>query len=87
MFVRSITISRENDWGHGPIDASKPMLAKIKVQNIHGEIVLALSPEVSQRVLGLIAEEVAAAGRATAEAMTAEILTHAALPAPEPHPF
>jgi hypothetical protein len=37
----------------------------------------------SDRIVALVAEEVAAAGRATAEAMTADVLTVAALPKPE----
>lgn len=83
MFVRSINIFRENDFGYSTPDPSKPFRAKIKVTGAAGEIDLLLSPEMSQRIVGIIADEVAAAGRATAEAMTAEVLSVAALPKPE----
>ena len=43
---------------------------------------MVLSPEMSQRVVALIADEIAAAGRATAEALTVEALGVTALPAP-----
>lgn len=83
MFVRSISIARENDYGFGAADPSKPFRAKIKVAGAHGEMDLLLSPEMSQRVVEIVADEIAAAGRAAAEAMTAEVLTVAALPKPE----
>lgn len=83
MHVRTIEIRRENDYGYGAFDASKPFRAIIKVNGQHGQVELNLSAELSQRVVAIIADEVAAAGRATAEAMTAEIITQAALAAPE----
>lgn len=79
MFVRAINIARENDYGYGAVDPTKPFRAKIKVAGVHGEMDLVLSPDMSKRVVDLIAEEVAAAGRATAEAMTADVLSVAAL--------
>lgn len=41
-----------------------------------------LSPEVSARVVELIAEEIAAAGRQVAQDLVAQVLTGVALPAP-----
>jgi hypothetical protein len=82
VFVRSINIGRENDFGYGAMNPNKPFIAKIKVEGSTGTVELLLSPDMSKRVVDLIAEEVAAAGRATAEAMTAEILTVASLAAP-----
>lgn len=84
MIVRAISIRRENDFGYGGFDASRPLRAQIEVQGAHGKVELMLSPDLSRRVVEIIAEEVAAAGRATAEAMTADILNDvAALSAPE----
>jgi hypothetical protein len=83
MFVRSINIGREGDYGYGEFLADKPFRAKIKVAGQHGEIELNLSADMSQRIVAIIAEEVAAAGRATAEAMTADVFNVAALPAPQ----
>ena len=82
MFVRSINVSRDGDYGsiYDKVDASKPFIASIAVEGSHGEVKLRLSPELSQRIVGIIAEEVAAAGRATAEAMTADVLNVISLP-------
>lgn len=87
MFVTRIAVSRDGYYGSAygcKADPSKPFRATIEVLGSHGKIELNLSPEMSDRIVGLIAEEVAAAGRATAEAMTADVLSVAALVAPEP---
>lgn len=86
MIVRTIAIAREGDFGYGAANLTKPFLAKIQVEGQHGKTELYLSPEMSRRIIEIVAEEVAAAGRATAEAMTAEALSFAVLPAPEPEP-
>lgn len=84
MFVTRIAVQREGYYGaYGKPDPSKPLRATIEVLGQHGKIELNLSPEMSDRIVGIIAEEVAAAGRATAEAMTADVLNVSALPAPE----
>lgn len=84
MFVNAISIRREGYYGYGSgrADPTKPLLATIEVQGQSGKVELILSPEMSQRIVAIIAEEVAAAGRATAEAMTADVLSVAALPGP-----
>lgn len=81
MFVRNIRISREGDYGYGPLDSSKPFRATIEVVGQSGKIELALSADMSARIMAIIADEIVVASRATAEAMTADILTVAALPA------
>lgn len=86
MFVRSVSISREGDWDsdYGPApNLSKPFLATIKVHGQNGEVKPNLSPDLSTKIMAIIAEEVAAAGRATAEAMTAETFNVVALPKPK----
>lgn len=85
MFIGAIEIRREGYIGHGygNPDASRPFIAKIEVHGSRTKSELILSPELSRRVVEICAEEIAAAGRATAEAMVAEALNVAALPAPE----
>lgn len=84
MFVTAIDIRRDGYYrGYGNPDVSKPFKASIEVHGQHGKVELNLSPEMSQRIVAIIAEEVAAAGRATAEAMTADVLNVVALTAPE----
>jgi hypothetical protein len=84
MLVRSISIRREGDlYGYGNVDPSKPFRATIEVQGQHGKVELNLSPAMSERIVAIIADEVAAAGRATAEAMTAAVMNVVALPSPE----
>ncbi len=83
MIIRSINIGREGDYGYGAVDASKPFRATIAVIGQTGKVELSLSPDMSQKIVAIIAEEVAAAGRATAEAMVAEVFTVQALAAPE----
>jgi hypothetical protein len=84
MIVRSISIRRVGDYGlYGtPVNASKPFQATIEVQGENGKVELLLSPDMSASIVAIIADEVAAAGRATAEAMTAEVFNVVALAAP-----
>ena len=85
MFIGRVEISRVGYHGHGygNPDASKPFVAKIEVFGSQMKTELVLSPELSRRVVEIVADEIAAAGRATAEAMVAEALNVEALPAPE----
>ena len=77
MFIGAIEIRREGYIGHGygSPDPSKPFLAKIEVHGSRTKTEMMLSPELSERIVAIIADEVAAAGRATADAMTAEAMT------------
>jgi hypothetical protein len=59
-----------------------PFAATIEMIGAHGKVELELSQDLSRRILAVVAEEVANAGRATAEAMVAEAITCVALPAP-----
>lgn len=84
MNVRSINIRRDGDlYGYGKVDPTKPFRSTIEVEGQHGKVELNLSADLSRRIVEIIADEVAAAGRATAEAMTAEVFTVAALSPPE----
>lgn len=85
MFIGRIEISRVGyiGMGYGTPDASKPFLAKIEVFGTQSKTELLLSEELSRRVVEIVADEIAASGRATAEALVAEALNVSALPAPE----
>lgn len=80
MFVREITIKREGDYGFNTVNPSKPMIAKIKVEGQSIETMIVLSEAVSTRVLQIIADEVAAAGRVVAQSMVAGLFEQLALP-------
>lgn len=81
----AITVLREGYYpglfqsSIGKDAAARPFTAKIEVQGAQGKVELQLSPELSKRVVDIIADEVAAAGRATAEAMVASMITAPAL--------
>lgn len=85
MFIGAISIRREGyfaGYGQRP-DPQKPFLATIEVHGTRAKTEMVLSPEMSERIVALIADEVAASGRAVADAMVAEAMTFTALPAPE----
>lgn len=81
MFVTAIRIARDGYCsGYSTrADPSKPFRATVEVHGVSGKIELLLDADMSARIVAIIADEVCAASRATAEAMTAEVLT--ALPA------
>lgn len=73
MIVRKILIERDGDYGQSKIDETKPLRASITVQGDAGKVELRLDSDLSRRVLELISSEIAAAGKATAEALVAEV--------------
>lgn len=81
MFVAAISIRRQGYYAYGSPDLTKPFEATIEVHGEHSKTELRLSPELSQRVVEIIADEIVAAGKATAEAMVASFAE--ALPAPQ----
>lgn len=83
MFITQIAVRRDGYFGagYGKPDPSKPFRATIEVVGASGKIELNLSPEMSERVVAIIADEVAAAGRQAAEAMVAEVLSVPAIEA------
>lgn len=85
MFIGRVNIQREgyHGYGHGRFDASKPFIATIEVFGSQTKTEMILSPELSLRVVEIVAEEIAASGRVVAEAMTAEAMNVVALPPPE----
>lgn len=65
------------------VKAETPYNCTIEISGTSGKTELDLSPELTTRLMAVIGEEVVASSKRTAEAMTAEIITVAALPAPE----
>jgi hypothetical protein len=76
MFVTSINVRREGYYGagYGKADPAKPFNTTVELHGQQGKIELVVSPELSARIVEIIADEVAAAGRAAAEAMTASFV-------------
>jgi hypothetical protein len=80
MFVTRINISRDGYFGYGSKpDATKEFRASIEVLGQYGKVELNLAPDLSKRIIEIIADEVVVAGRKTAEAMTADVLSVKAL--------
>lgn len=74
MFVKAINIRKTGYFGYGKIDPAAPFQATIEIEGQNGKMELVLEADLSKRVLALIADEVASAGRKAAEMMTAEII-------------
>lgn len=74
MFLNRLTVAREGYYAYGKPDPNKPLRATVEVIGDHGKTELNLGPEASDRIVAIIADELAKAARATAEAMTAEII-------------
>ncbi len=81
MFVTDIIIRKQGygEYEYGRKDPESPYVATIKVLGQHGKVELSLSPELSKRIMAVIADEVAEAGRVTAQMMVAEIVSGNAL--------
>jgi hypothetical protein len=76
MFLTRLTVAREGYYAsYNKADPSKPLRATVEVAGAHGKTELDLGPEASDRIVAIIADELAKAARATAEAMTAEIIS------------
>jgi len=76
LSLRRVSIVREGDYygAYRPMDASKPFRATVEVEVSSGKVELNLSADLSQKIVAIIAGEVAEAGRATAEIMVADAL-------------
>lgn len=75
MIVSRISVTREGWYAsYQAPDASKPLRATVEVYGDMGKVELNLGPEASDRIVALIADEIADAGRRTAELLTAKAL-------------
>lgn len=82
MFVTNITIRRAN-WYTGRATPDSPFMATVEVQGETTKTEMKLDAEMSARIVAIVADEIAASGRATAEAMVAEVITGQTLLAAE----
>lgn len=75
-FVAAISIRRDGYYSSysGSADPTKPLRCTVETIGDLGKVELNLGPEASSRIVALIAEELAASARATAEAMTASFI-------------
>jgi hypothetical protein len=80
MILDSVQIRRLTKGYAVTPKPSDPFEATVKVVGDYGEVKLRLSPELSRRVIEIVADEVANAGRATADMMVAEALDIVATP-------
>jgi hypothetical protein len=72
MFVAAISIRREGYYAsYVKPDLSKPFRCTVEVHGREGKVELDLSPDLSQRIVEVIADEVIKAATATAQAMAA----------------
>jgi hypothetical protein len=78
--LRAINIIREGSYygSHQPVDPSRPFRTTVEVQGATGKVELNLAPELSRKIVELIADEIAAAGRMTADIMVADALIYQA---------
>ena len=74
MFITSIHIIRDGYYGYGKHDPSKPLRATVAVEGQHGKVEINLTPEASDKMVALIADELVAATKATAGLMTSSLL-------------
>ena len=80
MHIRSVHITRKGHYNYAgeKLDVSQPFLCTVETQSAEGKMELVLSPHLSERILEIIAEELAASARETAEAMVASVFTSSA---------
>lgn len=80
MHIRSVKITRKDHFGYAgeKLNPSKPFVCAVETESENGKMELMLSPHLSERILEIIAEELAASARETAEAMVASVFTSSA---------
>jgi len=74
MVLNRVMITRGGIHSWERVDPASPFKATIEVQGATGKVELNLGHELSRKIVEIVAEEVAAAGRATAEAMVADAM-------------
>lgn len=75
MIIKSITIRRQGWAMYGKVKPTDPFLAQIEVESPFGEVKLNIDAERTKEILAVIADMVADAGRQTASALTAEVVS------------
>ena len=75
MIVKAISIRRVGTHYYSDPKGNEPFAATLEMIGEYGKVELRLSPDMSQRIVEIVADEIAKAGRATAEALTAEVIS------------
>lgn len=80
MHLKAISIVREGCYygSHSKVDPSKPLRCTVEVEGPLGKTEMNLPPEVSDRIVSLVAEELAEQTKRIAEAMTTQFIDAAA---------
>ncbi len=81
MHLNAISITRDGYYigSHRQSDPSKPLRCTVEVAGPLGKTELNLPPEVSDSIVALIADELAAQTRRVAEVMTAQFINASAV--------
>lgn len=82
VHLKAISIMRDGHYygDHRRVDPSKPLRCTVEVEGDAGKTELSLPPEVSERIVALIADELANSARRVAETMTAKFVEAGAQP-------
>ena len=75
MIVKAISIRRVTKSFYAEPKGDEQFAATLELVGEYGKVELRLSPDMSQRIVEIVADEIAKAGRATAEALTAEVIS------------
>ena len=75
MIIKSISIRKAGYYSYGKPKGDEPFLAQIEVESPFGEVKLNIDAERTKAIVSLIADMIAEAGRQTADAMTAEVIS------------
>lgn len=75
MFLKQLSIRRDTRYSFSEPKGDEPFAATIELIGQHGKVERRLDADLSRRILEIVSDEVAKAGRATAEAMVAEVLS------------
>jgi hypothetical protein len=83
MNLKAVSITRDGSYygSYQKVDPTKPLRCTVEVEGPMGKTELNLPPETGDRIVALIADELAAQSRQVAEAMTAQFFD-VVLPAP-----
>jgi hypothetical protein len=80
MFLARLLVTREGYHGNGTYYGlgkkieDQPLVATVEIIGAHGKTEIRLSEEASDKVIAIMAEELAAQARAVADAMTADFI-------------
>ncbi len=82
MRLNYLSIRPIASYEAGFVEGRNLCVAAVTYAGENGEIKVNLGPEFATRMLALVAEEMVKGSQEIAQKLTAEVITHAALPAP-----